>query len=445
MAGPRAFRSEDSDKVLVRRFARQHDGEAFSILMDRYADMVYTTCWRMLGDEALAADAVQETFFQLVKNAEKITGSLGSWLHKVATRRSVDLIRQNVSRRNREESYVLDADAQGNSWSELQPVVDEALEELPENLREVLLLHFMQGRSTIQIAASQGVSQPTISRRLAQALDLLRKNLRERGIMAGVVPVQAVLLHSNYVTPEAVRVSLGKIALAKAVGIVPTKIAIAAGVVALATGAFLLSMPERNKPKVVGLPKPQASDPTSNSAENVKAKPESAPVKTAVVAEASQAPPPIPAPTPLSPPQPAPQQRAQAFTPPSAKPAPPTNSLAPRASLPPAIASSTPVNNNWNRNRGPSVPIRPANVPAFRQASVTAEFDWIPSLYKPPPERLINQRSGSNYISEPRIVQNPTIIPNARRAFAPARNSGPAPPWSVPASSPKSGKTNKAN
>src|SRR3954469_3619396 len=94
-----AFKSKDSDRVLVRRFLRQQDGEAFSILMDRYADMVYTTSWRILRDETLAADAVQETFFQLVKNAEKITGSLGSWLHKVATRRSVDLIRQNVSRR----------------------------------------------------------------------------------------------------------------------------------------------------------------------------------------------------------------------------------------------------------------------------------------------------------------------------------------------------------
>src|SRR5437762_2300966 len=143
MAGARQLKLKDSDKALVRRFARQNDGEAFSQLMDRYADMVYTTAWRILQDKALAADAVQETFFQLAQNAEKVTGCLGGWLHRVATRRAVDLIRQNVSRRNREQSYALDADGRTNAWSDVEPAVDEALEELPENLRQVLLLHFL--------------------------------------------------------------------------------------------------------------------------------------------------------------------------------------------------------------------------------------------------------------------------------------------------------------
>jgi RNA polymerase sigma factor (sigma-70 family) len=207
---------EESDRALIRRFARQRDGEAFSILMGRYVDMVCTTCRRILGDETQTADAVQETFFQLAKDADRITGSLGSWLHQVATRRAVDVIRQNASRRRREQSYASDALCHANTWSEVEPAVDEALEELPENLREVLLLHFLQGRTTTQIAAAQGVSQPTISRRMNEGLELLRQTLRKRGIQAGMVPLQTVLLHSNYIAPEALRYGLGKIALAKA-------------------------------------------------------------------------------------------------------------------------------------------------------------------------------------------------------------------------------------
>jgi len=442
MPGVREFRSKDSDKALVRRFARQHDGEAFSILMDRYADMVYTTCWRMLGNEALAADAVQETFFQLVKNADKITGSLGSWLHKVATRRSVDFIRQNVSRRNREESYVLDGDSRGNSWSEVQPVVDEALEELPENLREVLLLHFMQGLSTIQIAAAKGVSQPTISRKLAQALDLLRQNLRERGIMAGMVPLQAVLLHSNYVTPEAVRLSLGKIALAKAVGIVPTKMAIAAIVLALATGTFFLSMPRKNNPKPVVLPQTQASEPVAKPGDDGKTQAEAAPVQTAVVAEIAEAPSPIPTPTPTLPAPARTPQRAQAVIPPPVKSA-PTNSAFSPPSSPASVASSTPLVNDWNRDFGRFVPTVPTELP-LRNATVNREFDWVPSLYKPKAQQFINERIGTN--SDARNGQgSPVIIPGAGRSFAPARNSASSPTWSAPASPPRNGKTNKAN
>jgi RNA polymerase sigma factor (sigma-70 family) len=184
--------------------------------MGRYVDMVCTTFRRILGDETQTADAVQETFFQLAKDADRITGSLGSWLHQVATRRAVDVIRQNASRRRREKSYASDAVCRTSTWSEVEPAVDEALEELPENLREVLLLHFLQGRTTTQIAAAQGISQPTISRRMNEALELLRQILRERGVQAGSVPLQTVLLHSNYIAPEALRCGLGKIALAKA-------------------------------------------------------------------------------------------------------------------------------------------------------------------------------------------------------------------------------------
>jgi RNA polymerase sigma factor (sigma-70 family) len=241
---------EESDRALIRRFARQRDDEAFSILMGRYVDMVCTTCRRILGDETQSADAVQETFFQLAKDADRIEGSLGGWLHRVATRRAVDVIRQNVSRRRREESYASDGVCRSSTWSEVEPAVDEALEELPEALREVLLLHFLQGRTTTQIAAAQGTSQSTVSRRMNEALESLRQILRERGVQAGLVPLQAVLLHGNYAASQALRCGLGKIALAKATlsstasaasasapaGAGAVKIALAGAALVLATG-----------------------------------------------------------------------------------------------------------------------------------------------------------------------------------------------------------------
>src|SRR5512140_705427 len=96
---------DTTDQLLVRRLAGQGDQEAFCTLLSRYADMVYSTCMRILRDEAQAADVTQETFFQLFKGANRITGSPGGWLHEVATRRAIDLVRQNISRRKREDSY----------------------------------------------------------------------------------------------------------------------------------------------------------------------------------------------------------------------------------------------------------------------------------------------------------------------------------------------------
>jgi len=307
MIGLQRLEFEESDRALIRRFARQRDDDAFRILMGRYADMVYTTCRRILGNEAQAADAVQETFFQLVRNADRITGSLGSWLHRVATRRAVDLIRQNISRRRREEWYALEADRGSSTWAEVEPVVDEALEQLPEDLREVLMLHFLQGRSTIQIAAAQGVSQPTISRRMTEALVVLRQVLRERGIQAGLVPLQTVLLHSNHLAPEAVRCSLGKIALAKAVAANAAWFAAAPapaagwGVKAALTVAAALSIVatvhlaryERQQHRPAALSQPAAPSLPPNTAANAEptARSESAPVP-AVRVSARPTPPP---------------------------------------------------------------------------------------------------------------------------------------------------------
>ncbi len=210
-------RHEESDGALVQRFAREQDGEAFSSIVGRYGDMVYSTCYRILREEAQASDAVQETFLQLARNASRIQGSVGGWLHRVATRRAVDLVRQNASRRHREQSYALDTETGASTWSEVESAVDTALDELPDDLRELLVLHFLQGRSTVRIAADHGLSQPTVSRRISEALELMRDTLRGQGIQVAAAPLQTLLLHSSRVVPQAVRAGLGKIALAKAV------------------------------------------------------------------------------------------------------------------------------------------------------------------------------------------------------------------------------------
>lgn len=207
---------ETADRVLVQRFVRNGDGEAFATLMNHYADMVYGTCRRVLGNDDQAADAAQETFFQFLKDAERVQGSLGGWLHQVATRRAVDLMRQETSRRRREQAYATDVLPQVETWEEIAPLVDESLEALPEPLREVLILHFLERRTTVQMARALGVSQPTVSRRIATALEQLRQNLRARDVAVGLAGLQGMLANSTPAAPLPLLHSLGKMALAHA-------------------------------------------------------------------------------------------------------------------------------------------------------------------------------------------------------------------------------------
>ena len=219
---------EETDRILVERLVRQGDADAFSTLMGQYADMVYGTCRRVLGNDAQAADAAQETFFQFLKSADRITGSVGSWLHQVATRRAVDLVRQNVSRRRREQTYAASTFHQAEGWEEIEPQVDEALEELPDDLREFLILHYLKGQSMTEIAAAKGLSQPTVSRRVATALEQLRQKLGARDLAVGVTVLGTMLAQSAQSAPATVLQSLGKITLAQAASSCPTEVAVTA-------------------------------------------------------------------------------------------------------------------------------------------------------------------------------------------------------------------------
>jgi len=204
----------ENEAVLLRRFSTGADAEAFAELVRRYVQMVYSTSWRVLKDDNDATDVTQETFFELTRHAERISGSLGCWLHRVATQKSIDLIRRSVHRRQREQAYARTRPVEVESWQDLSGHVDQALEGLDESVRSLLLDHFIGGKTTSEIAGEQGVSQATISRRINAGLEQLRGVLRRKGLLVTVAAL-ATMLAEN--TAQAVSGSvmggLGKMAM----------------------------------------------------------------------------------------------------------------------------------------------------------------------------------------------------------------------------------------
>jgi RNA polymerase sigma factor (sigma-70 family) len=197
--------------VLLRQFTRDGDADAFASIVRSYGNMVYATGLRITGDAHHAADVTQETFFHLLQNAGRITGSLGGWLHQVATRRAIDIVRRDHSRRRREEAYATLKAVETDSWADISPVVDEALSELNESSRDLILRHFLEGKTMVQIAAEDGVSQPTVSRRVEQALQSLRERLRLKGVSVAVGVLGGMLASSTAsAMPAPVLMELGK-------------------------------------------------------------------------------------------------------------------------------------------------------------------------------------------------------------------------------------------
>jgi len=204
----------ESEEILLQRFVNTGDAEAFSEIVHRYAGLVYGSCLRVLEDQAAAADATQETFYQLLRNAGRITGSVPAWLHKVATCKAINAIRSDSSRRRREARYMADKPREAMKWEDVSLYVDEELSELDEQTKDILIQHFFEGRTTTDIAAGQGLSQSTVSRRIDSGVEKLRGKLRKRGIMVALATLTG-LLSENAVqaAPVVILKELGKMAL----------------------------------------------------------------------------------------------------------------------------------------------------------------------------------------------------------------------------------------
>jgi RNA polymerase sigma factor (sigma-70 family) len=206
--------STEDDFTLLRRFASFGDPQAFAQIVQRYANFVYATCLRVIGDGSRAEDLSQETFFRLMRRPHEVRQNLGGWLHRTATHLALDSLRSETSRRKREITYTTECDHEASTWAELSPCVDQALAEMPEELRILLVDHFLVGKTQAQLAQEMRQSPSTISRRMHQALDELRKHLKLKGVYALPAVLAGLLCHvTTRQAPASLVTELGKMTM----------------------------------------------------------------------------------------------------------------------------------------------------------------------------------------------------------------------------------------
>ena len=149
-----------------------------------------------------------------MRRPREVRQNLGGWLHRTATHLALDSLRSETSRRRREIIYSTQCTQDACSWAELSPAVDQALTDIPEEWRTLLIDHFLLGKSQAQLAVESGLSASTISRRMHQALVELRQHLRLKGVYA-MPAVLAGLLYdvSARQAPASLVRELGKMAI----------------------------------------------------------------------------------------------------------------------------------------------------------------------------------------------------------------------------------------
>jgi RNA polymerase sigma factor (sigma-70 family) len=153
---------------------------------------------RRVPDAGDAEDILQDVFFELVAayRLMKPIEQVGAWLFRVARNRITDLFRKSRPEASGKEPMQVGDDGELRTLEELLPSPDagpeaayartvlldeleDALEELPEEQREVFIAHEIEGRSFKEIAAKSGLSVNTLLSRKHYAVIHLRERLRD--------------------------------------------------------------------------------------------------------------------------------------------------------------------------------------------------------------------------------------------------------------------------
>jgi RNA polymerase sigma-70 factor, ECF subfamily len=177
-----------SDEAVVALVARS-DQSALAELYDRFGRVAYGVALRILRDEKLAEDAVQEGFLAAWRNADRFMperAKASTWLLTIVHRRAVDLVR----RENRRRSELLEeatesrrsGSAEEDAWLRFERErVQAALRQLPDQQREALELAYYGGFSQSELAERLGQPVGTIKSRMFTGLARLRELLAEPG------------------------------------------------------------------------------------------------------------------------------------------------------------------------------------------------------------------------------------------------------------------------
>jgi RNA polymerase sigma factor (sigma-70 family) len=175
-----------SDEAVVALVARS-DEEALAELYDRFGRVAYGLALRIVRDEKLAEDAVQEAFLTVWRNADRFMperGKASTWLLTLVHRRAVDLVRREDRRRADplpETTELTSGDsAEDDAWLRFERErVQAALRQLPDQQREALELAYYGGFSQSELAERLGQPVGTIKSRMFTGLARLRELLAE--------------------------------------------------------------------------------------------------------------------------------------------------------------------------------------------------------------------------------------------------------------------------
>ena len=236
------MKMDDLDAKDLSNYARHGDERGFEALLERHLSLVFGTAWRQTGDHSLAEEISQNVFVILARKARRgftVKRSLTAWLYQTTLNQTAHALRKERVRLSKmktfeESSQIKETNPLQRAW--MNDLLDEAMGRLGKLDREVLLLHYVEGRTFEEIGQVMGRTGTACQKRHTRAIGKLQNQLRRLGYAspAGLVALNlGSTLTDSYATMiSSAQLSATVLTLAKGAGAI-------AGVGALWTKSLL--------------------------------------------------------------------------------------------------------------------------------------------------------------------------------------------------------------
>jgi RNA polymerase sigma factor (sigma-70 family) len=180
-----------SDAQLLRQYAEKSTEIAFTEIVARYTNLVYSVAIRQVRCPDMAAEIAHRVFIKLAREAQSLSarlgenGSLAGWLCRCAHNLTLNLLRDEFRRQLRERQAMENLNPASESspdWEKFRPILDEAMSQLSEPEHDALVMRYFNNQDLRSVGQELGVSDDTAQKRVSRALKKLREHLARRGI-----------------------------------------------------------------------------------------------------------------------------------------------------------------------------------------------------------------------------------------------------------------------
>jgi RNA polymerase sigma factor (sigma-70 family) len=228
----------ETDLDLLRRYAREHAEDAFAEIVGRHLGLVHSAAFRQVHSLQLAEEIAQSVFTDLARTAHRLAPDtvLTAWLYQVTRRTAIDVIRRESRRELREQiaTEINAMNAPANNWTNIEPLLDEAMDALGETDRVAVLLRYFENKSLRQVGQTLGTSDDAAQKRVSRAVERLREFFTERGVTVGASGLVVVLsAHAVHAAPVGLAVKISTAAALAANAIASTTFATATKTIAM--------------------------------------------------------------------------------------------------------------------------------------------------------------------------------------------------------------------